>query len=324
MKLILQFWLFLLSFGCLKAQDLRLATFNCEFLLERKVHLKYDLPYDMKYASSKEKKQWTTEYRRLKFEASIENVADQIKKINADVIGLTEVGNRQEVAQLVEAVRKKGLNYSYWVVGKSHDTATGQHVAFLSKYELTDIEYDFEERGIYFTESDFDQTDDTGISKGMKATIRVKDEFIHLFLLHLKSERGGEDSDQKRIMQAEIARRQIIPYLQQNKHVVVMGDFNSEKRHPVLRTLRGFEDIYSELIQTGDHYYFNNFDTRWTYNYKGQKEQIDHVLLSLSFKKWCKNNNPKQNKWGIKSLIEPTSKPTTSDHNAFIVELNFD
>jgi endonuclease/exonuclease/phosphatase family metal-dependent hydrolase len=278
----------------------------------------------MKYASSKEKKQWTTEYRRLKFEAAIENVADQIKKINADVIGLTEVGNRQEVAQLVEAVRKKGLNYSYWVVGKSHDTATGQHVAFLSKYELTDIEYDFEERGIYFTESDFDQTDDTGISKGMKATIRIKDEFIHLFLLHLKSERGGEDSDQKRIMQAEIARRQIIPYLQQNKHVIVMGDFNCEKRHPVLRTLRGFEDINSELIQTGDHYYFDNFDTRWTYNYKGQKEQIDHILLSLSFKKWCKNNNPKQNKWGIKSLIEPTPKPTTSDHNAFIVELNFD
>jgi predicted extracellular nuclease len=323
MKFTLTICLFLCTVGGLLAQDLRLATFNCEFLIERKVQLKYGLPYDMKYASASDKKKWTKEYRRQQFENSTDKVAEQIKKINADIIGLTEVGNPKEIALLVELLRKKGLEYPFWKVGKSHDTATGQHVAFLSKYELTDVVYDFKDRGIYFTETDFDETDDTGISKGMKVTVTIKETPIHLFLFHLKSERGGEESDKKRLMQAEIARRQIIPYLQQNKHVIVMGDLNSEKRHPVLRTLRGFDDIYSELIQTGDSYYFEKFDTRWTYNYKGQEEQIDHILLSLSFKKWCKNNNPKQNTWGIKTLIEPTAKPVVSDHNALIVELNF-
>lgn len=324
MKLFYLLGLLLLTASTLLGQDLKIATFNCEFLLKRKVHLKYGLPYDMKYASDAQKKLWTADYRTQKFDESIQKVAAQIKKINADIIGLTEVGNRSEVEQLVEAVRKMGLDYKYWVVCKSHDTATGQHVAFLSKKEFIDIEYDFDERGMYFTELDFDETDDTGISKGMKVSVRIKDEMVHLFLLHLKSERGGEESDRKRQMQAEIARRLMLPYLQKQQHVVVMGDLNSERRHAVLRTIRGFDDIHEELIQTGDRYYFEDYETRWTYNYKGQKEQIDHILLSLSFKEWCLNNNPKQNSWGIRSSIVRTDDETVSDHNAFIVELNFD
>lgn len=316
--------LFLAPLQFLLGQDLKIVTFNCEFLLKKKVHMKYGLPFDMKYAKSSAKQEWQDDrFRQKKFEEATQKVAAHIKTLNADVLGLTEVGNAKEVQKLVEALKQQGLDYKYWKVCQSDDTGTGQHVAILSKYELRDIIPYFPNRGLYFVESDKDEVDETGISKGMKATIVANNMPIHLFLFHLKSERGGEDSDQKRLMQAEIARRVTIPYLKKGEHVVVMGDLNSERRHPALLTIRGFKDIETELIQTGDSYYFEKYDTRWTYNYKGQKEQIDHILLSLSLKEACKRNNPKQNDWGIKTSIIPTNNDDISDHNALIVELDF-
>lgn len=324
MKIVLLLLTFLLSYQWVLAQDLKLVTFNCEFLLKKKVHMKYGLPYDMKYAKGKAKQEWQDDrFRQKKFEEATQKVATHLKTINADVLGLTEVGNTSDVKLLVEELKKQGLEYKYWKVCQSDDTGTGQHVAILSKYELTDVIPSFPNRGLYFVESDHDEVDETGISKGMKATINFNNASIHLFLFHLKSERGGEDSDQRRLMQAEIARRVTIPYLQKEEHVVVMGDLNSERRHPALLTIRGFKDIEAELVQTGDTYYFEDYNTRWTYNYKGQQEQIDHILLSLSLKNACKNNNRKQKQWGIKTSILPTNNEAISDHNALIVNLSF-
>lgn len=306
------------------AQDLKIATFNCEFLVERKVHIKYGLPFDMKYAEAASKKEWEAKnFRKKKFEESTQKVAAHIKEINADVLGLVEVGNESEIKFLVEKLREIGLDYPYWEVCKSEDTATGQHVALLSKYELTDVKLFFPNRGLYFTESDYDETSETGLSKAMAASVTVKNQKLNLFLFHLKSERGGEESDQQRLMQAEIVRRLIIPYLRNGEHVIVFGDLNSESRHETLLKIRGFRDMEEELIQTGDDNYFENYDTRWTYNYKGRFEQIDHILLSLSIKEQCIRNNPKQNKWGIKTSIIPTTDKEVSDHNALLVELNF-
>ena len=313
-----------LQLQILLGQDLKIATFNCEFLIKRKVHIKYGLPYNIKYAKGPETKLWKEEnYRQDRFDQSIDIVAEQIKIINADIIGLTEVGNDEEVNALVRSLHTKGLTYRYYKVCKSKDNQTGQHVALLSKYELKDIQPAFPNRGLYFIESDYDEVDETGISKGMKASVTVKGIEFHIFIFHLKSERGGEDSDQKRHMQAEIARRLIIPYIQKGDHVIVMGDLNSEKRHPVLKTIRGFNDINEELIQTGDSDYFEDNTIRWTYNYKGQMEQIDHVLLSLGIKELCKTNNQKKNQWGIKTKIIETKNERVSDHNALLVELNF-
>ncbi|MDC0230983.1 endonuclease/exonuclease/phosphatase family protein [Aureispira] len=314
----------LLQLQLLIGQDLTIATFNCEFLNKRKVHIKYGLPYNIKYAKGAEKKLWSDDnYRLTKFNESTNSVADQIKIINADIIGLTEVGNDTEINALVRALHDKGLTYRYYKVCKSKDTQTGQHVAFLSKYDLKDIVTSFPNRGLYFIESDDDEVGGTGISKGMKVTVNVKGIDFHLFLFHFKSERGGEDSDQQRLMQAEIARRLTIPYIQKGDNVVLMGDFNSEKRHQVLKTIRGFNDINEELIQSGDMEYFEDYDTRWTYNYKGQMEQIDHILLSLGIKELCKANNEKKKQWGIKTKIIETKNDQVSDHNALVVELNF-
>lgn len=317
---ILLFCLLLGVSTSLFAQPIRLATFNCEFLLPNKVHLKYGLPFDNK----KLPQEWRDErFRQKKFVEAVDKVAEHLVTLKADVLGLTEVGDKQAVQALVDALKKKGMDYPHWSVCQSEDTGTGQHVALLSKYPIKDIVPNFPNRGLYFTESDYDQEGSTGISKGMKASVTVQGTALNVFLFHFKSERGGEDSDQKRLMQAEIARRVTIPYIQRGEHVVIMGDLNSEPRHEVLLTLRGFRDINEELIQTGDLYYFDNAKLRWTYNYRGQFEQLDHILLSLSLRELCVENNYRQKQWGIKTTIIPTNDEAISDHNAVIVELNF-
>lgn len=300
----------------LSAQDLSFATFNCEFLLPQKVHMKYGFRYD----GSNLPKNWE---RQQQFEQAVDTVAAYLAALNADVLGLTEVGDQQAVQVLAKALQQRGMDYRYLQVGASQDTETGQHVAILSKYPLSDVVPVFPNRGLYYTESDYDEVEETGISKGMKAAVTAKGHTFQVFVFHLKSERGGEESDQKRLMQAEIARRVTLPFLNQGEKVVIMGDLNVEKRHPVLLTLRGFKDIGEELIQTGDTYFFKDLSTRWTYNYKGQYEQLDHILLSLNIRDLCHNNNYRNDQWGIQTQIVPVPSELVSDHNAVLVKLYF-
>lgn len=304
-------------------KELSIATFNCEFLNLNKVHIKYGLPFSVSKASSDEQKFWKNDKNRAaKFKEASRAVAKQIKAIDADIIGLTEVGDIEDIKVLLNELNDLGLKYNFHILGESKDYYTGQHVALLSKYELKEIQTQFSDRGLYFTESDNDESNETGISKGLKATVNFNGEEIHLFLLHFISEGGGEEKDRQRVKQAELIRAMTIPYLQKGKHIVIMGDFNSEKRHPVLLTIRGFNDIYEELIQTGDSYYFKEEKAlRWTYDYLGEKEQIDHILLSIPLSDKCYSNS--KTRFGIETEIIPTTQKLVSDHNALKVKLTF-
>ncbi len=322
MRLQFIIWSFVFAVPFAIGQELKIATFNCEFLNKKKVHIKYGLSFNLNSESDSIQQFWANETNRLnKLEEATIEVAKHIQTIDADVIGLTEVGKVEDVELLVQALKDLGLNYRYMEVGKSTDYTTGQHVAFLSKYKLRKVESSFENRGLYFTEEDLDEVEETGISKGMKAMIKVDGNEIYLFLLHLKSERGGYESDQQRIKQAELIRNESLTLLNENKHVIILGDFNSEKRNEELLTLRGFNDIYPELIQTGDSDYFGHSSIRWTYEFEGEREQIDHILMSISLSKLCYRNT--STRMGIESSILETGNSFVSDHNAFVVSLLF-
>lgn len=324
-NMMLRFSLLILafvSFG-IKAQDLTIATFNCEFLVKSKVHIKYGLPYNIRQASKSEQKKWSNDsYRTEQFENACKEVAKHIKTINSDIIGLSEVGKEEDVQTLLNYINKDSVIYSYSAVSKSSEP-TGQHVAILSKFPLTNVKLKIEDRAIYFEEEDMDESGFTNLNKSITAEFKVKDEEFVLLMLHLKSEMGGYDSDTKRIAQAEIARRSIIKDLNSNKHIIVMGDLNSEKRSPTLLKIRGFEDIYGEMIQTGDNDFFKSFDLRYTYNYKGTLDQIDHILLSTNFLDLCGKNYPKKNKYPISTEIIATPSKLVSDHNAIKVSFFF-
>lgn len=292
------------------AQKLTIATFNAEFLSKSMVHIKYGKRFDIKRESEKEQDFWNDEdNRKDKFKEASTNVASFIKQMNTDILTLTEVGGKDDLEVLVNELKKIGVNFKYWEVCDCKDNFTKQHVAILSKYPLKEVWYEIEGRSIYLEETDGDSEGETGVSKGLKATVIVNEKEIDVFVLHFKSERGGFDSDAKRLAQASIVRRSIIPLLNAGRNVIVTGDLNSEKRSESIYRIRGFDDVYEELIQTGNSDYFENTDVRWTYNYRGEAEQIDHILLSSQIAK----------KSDIKTRILETKNENVSDHNPVIV-----
>lgn len=307
---------YLLFFFCLIpvfSQEITVATFNAEFLNLSRVHIKYGLQFDITREPNKIQKYWEKEENRAaKLQEASANVAQMIKSIDADVLTLTEVGGAEDLEVLLEELKKIGLEYEHWEVCDCKDNFTDQHVAVFSRYPIKDSWPKIPGRSIYLEELDGDVEDETGISKGMKVTVTVDEKDIDVFVLHLKSERGGFDSDAKRIAQASIARRSIVRQLNQGKRVIVTGDLNSERGSPTLYRIRGFDDIYEELIQTGNSDYFENYDVRWTYNYLGQQEQIDHILVSQGL----------TTESGIKTSILETNDENISDHNPIIVKLN--
>ncbi len=295
------------------SQEITVATFNAEFLNLSRVHIKYGLQFDITREPKKVQKYWEKEENRAaKLQEASANVAQMIKSIDADILTLTEVGGAEDLEVLLEELKKIDLEYAHWEVCDCKDNFTDQHVAVFSRYPIKDSWPEIPGRSIYLEELDGDVEDETGISKGMKVTVTVNEKDIDIFVLHLKSERGGFDSDAKRIAQASIARRSIVRQLNQGKRVIVTGDLNSERGSPTLYRIRGFDDIYEELIQTGNSDYFENYDVRWTYNYLGQQEQIDHILVSQGL----------TTESGIKTSILETNDENISDHNPIIVKLN--
>lgn len=294
------------------SQEITVATFNAEFLNKSRVHIKYGKRFDIKKESEEVQKFWNNDANRTaRFKEASTNVAKMIKRINADILTLTEVGGKEDLKVLIDELKKIGITYNHWEVCDCRDKFTQQHVAVLSKFPIKNVVPEITGRSIYLEEADGDEEGETGISKGMKVTVTVDKKEIEVFVFHLKSERGGFDSDAKRIAQASIARRAIIKSLNEGKKVIVTGDLNSEKKSPSLYRIRGFDDIYQELIQTGNTRYFKNMDVRWTYNYKGEPEQIDHILISpdLAVRR------------GIETSILKTDDDKISDHNPVIVKI---
>jgi len=298
------------------AETLRVATLNCEFLITSKVHIKYGFPFTL---NASDKAVWNAgTFRKDKFEAAANVVAKEIKAIAADVIVLTEVGDEADVEFLRASVAAEGLVYPFHKVCDSSDS-TGQHVAVFSKFELTDVVKRIPGREFYDVEIDDNEEGDTGVSKGIRVTFQFAGETIHLYGVHLISERGGAESDNKRVAQASIIRRHYLPLLNAGKHVIVAGDLNDKRGDRPIRRIRGRDDLYGDLIQTGVERYWKDADKlgeRWTYEYKGERNQIDHILPSWSLRD---GSNIKASAY-VPTGVLPGGHDVT-DHRGLIVEI---
>lgn len=297
----------------------RIATFNCEFLNLKKLHVKFDQPFNLTDAL---KAVWDAPgFREAKYQIAGKAVAKTIARVNADIICLTEVGPQTEIAVLRDLVATEGVDYPHFEACESTDP-TGQHVAILSKRPLTNVLRQLPGREFYDLElDDPDAEDDTGVSKGMHVTFEVASQTVHLYAVHLASERKGHEQDAQRIAQASIVRRHYLQHLNASEHVIVCGDLNDKRGQPALRRIRGRDDLWGDLVQTGNAEYFpsDKLDTRWTYQFQGERNQIDHILPSWSVRQACKK---------FKTSVVPVVETfegghLASDHRALMVEFRF-
>lgn len=295
------------------AEDtLSVATMNCEFLSLKYVHVKFGLPFDPRYWTDSQRETWLQPgYRRERYAEAVDAVAKVVKRIDADVIALTEVSRvairdgefvvPNDLTLLTAALEDV---YPHMAHGDSADKATAQNVAVYSKRPFLSSSVTIPGREGYYGEPDDVESEmDTGVTKGMSVVLEVDGRPLHLYAVHLKSERGGHESDEQRIAQASIVRRNYLPHLLKGEHVMVVGDLNDRRGQPTIRRMRGFDDIQPDLFQTGGPFFFNKkdsestdeFNTRmrehWTYEYLGRRQQIDHILISRSIKEHCTTRN---------------------------------
>jgi hypothetical protein len=201
----------LLTAARASAQDtLRIATFNCEWLIRDRVHIKFGESLRL---SGEAATRWNSPgFRDQKFAEATRAVAEVIRRLDADVIALQEIGRGRDFEELRAAIAGAGLNYPFAELCLSADTATGQHVGVFSRVPMRLVAASIPGRAHYDAETDDPETEqETGISKGMHVLLETRPRPIHVLVLHLISEAGGHKEDMQRIAQASIARRYMLP-----------------------------------------------------------------------------------------------------------------
>jgi endonuclease/exonuclease/phosphatase family metal-dependent hydrolase len=301
-----------------------IATLNCQFLTRPKVHVKFGLPF---FLRRQQREQWDAPgFREEKVKQAAALVAKAVLATGADVIVLTEIGDEKDVA----ALQAETKVYPHAAVGSFEDPETFQRVAVLSKFPLKNVVRRIPGIALYRTEDDdAEQEAEADLGKAIRVEFEAHGKTFVLYGLHLKSERGGHASDAWRIAQAGIARRHMLPDIRAGKLVVVAGDLNDMPNQPAIRRLRGFDDIDEELFQTGHSFYWpdNALDQRWTYEYRGQRQLIDHILVSSAVRDAClpnpdprKERNRRAERMGIAGRAITVDK-AASDHRALAITL---
>ena len=171
------------------AQTVTIATQNCEFLVRKKIHVKYGLPFFIADAEPAQIAEWSPPGQKdAKFNESAKAVAKALVTLSADILVLTEIGNEQDARELLSEVKNEGIDYTHVAIGNSRDNTTGQNVAVFSKFPISNILSPIPGRESYWQELDDPNSEkDTGVSKGMRITVKAHGREISLYDVHLSS-----------------------------------------------------------------------------------------------------------------------------------------
>jgi endonuclease/exonuclease/phosphatase family metal-dependent hydrolase len=316
---------FLLASLAFCQETLKMGTFNCEFLLRERVHIKYGFPFDL---APEQQAIWAEEgFREQQFQKAIQGVADYLLTLNCDVLALQEVGDAEDIGELQRVLGEKGSPYPYWTVSDSQSDS-GQHVALFSKRPYSLASRRIPGVDLYFPE--LDDVDDErlgALEKGLHGIFEIAGEKIHVLVVHLVSERKGHESDALRLAQANVVRRYYLPFLQEKEHVILMGDLNDHRGQPAVKRIRGLDDLGPDLLQTGLTPYFEpaQWSQRWTYEFRGMRHQLDYILPSTSLLPFLRPEMPivcrvpDDLSWHRASL----DRMRLSDHRPFLATFHF-
>ena len=277
-KIIVSFLLLLCSITITEAKIFTIASYNVENL--------FDLTKD------------GTEYtgyipntgygwKKEIFDIKIENIAEVIKDMGADIVALQEVETKNALISLRNKLKELRVDYPYFEIADSK--ATVVKCAVLSKFPI------IERQEI--------QINNRFARNILKITVDIDGRRLTLFINHWKS-KGGPES--MRIPYAEVLKKQI-DTLDDDVDFILIGDFNSNynewesfrysKRlndtggsagiNHILNTVIGSELVNERILtkQTSNEYLYNLWleigeKRRWSYNFFGNKNSLDNIIVS--------------------------------------------
>ena len=216
-------------------------------------------------------KQWTDE----RFNTKLKNLARVIRDMNKgrgpDVLGLSEVENRFVIEKLIEQLAPLGRDYA--IVHKDSPSNRGIDCALI--YDRTTVKL----KSSRFIHVPAGKTRDI-----VEVELNVSGDSLFVFVNHWPS-RGGDRTGAMRAIAAKKLRSRIDAILasKRNADILVIGDLNDFPADPSVREHLGAvgkADSLKPRALFNSTAAIHDVPGQGTYNYRGEWEVIDHVILS--------------------------------------------
>jgi len=152
-----------------------------------------------------------------------------------DVIGLCEIGETKDLAEIQQSLKAAGLDLPHSHYSGGSDPV--RHLGLLSRFPLTlpakPAVTEYQMKGQTFA-----------INRGiLDATVQAKGKSYRLLGVHLKSKREieGADQEEMRIHEARLLRRHVDAILETDAQtrLIVFGDFNDTRPSKAFKTVTG-------------------------------------------------------------------------------------
>jgi endonuclease/exonuclease/phosphatase family metal-dependent hydrolase len=211
---------------------------------------------------------------------SLDALVDILRSINPDILGLSEMGTRRDLADLQRRLAGAGVSLPHSTLVNAADQE--RRLALLSRFPLTRIKHD--------TRSTFvlDGTTHRARRGFLDCTVIIRPDFsLRILGAHLKSRRFVPEFDQAEFRRSEaVLLRAKLEKIQKEDpatKLLLFGDFNDTKNSPTIRTLLGHRGSPEalEALPLSDH-----LGDQWTYHRAETDEysRIDYVMVSRALR----------------------------------------
>ncbi|NEW60345.1 hypothetical protein GSY74_03530 [Sulfurovum sp. bin170] len=253
--------LILFSSNPLNAIELKIASYNVENLFD----MHYDGSEYDRYIPNRHNWTKTTLNKKLR------NISEVICEIDADIIGLQEIENRNALKLLQKSLKRYGCRYRYSAI--SHKKKSAIQVALLSKIPIE-------------THRDIEVTRALGIRNILETKFTVEGNPLYIYVNHWNSKRSPES---KRIISATALKKRLLS-LPKNSQYILLGDFNSNYNEHQRVGKTGINMVLNSMLfgesdmKQGGFRHYNLWlellpYRRWSYNFYGDKQGLDAILL---------------------------------------------
>jgi predicted extracellular nuclease len=218
---------------------------------------------------------WTEE----NYSTKLSNLAKVISSLDVDILGLSEVENREVLEDLIQEPSLRGKAYK--IVHEHSRDGRGIDVALL--YPENSFLYQSHEslRPSFSFEPGYRSRDVLRVS-GLTADGEV----LHLYVNHWPSRRGGrEESEPRRLVLARLVKASLDKIRQQSPdaHFLLMGDFNDDPHNKGIMEILDAKADPAQLPNDGLYNpmrLLHNPDSYGSLTYRGKWNLFDQFLVS--------------------------------------------
>lgn len=234
-----------------------------------------------------------------KREKELKALAEILKQNNSDIVALQEVENKEALQELLGIA---GLKDKYNViVGKSDNRGIAAALLISKKFPIKKV--------------DIHENDTTFKRPPVEAIVELAPGFnVKVFSVHLKSKRGGAESDIQR--QKEAAK--LIEYAKKdNMPTILMGDFNDSPDSATISTIKNAN--FTDTRNLDNLSKETNLPTHYSNNPKYGAHILDYIFLNDKAKEKL---NVVQGSFDITGKYDNPLATVASDHRAVSIKLN--